>query len=140
MELYEYVQSLPENASQRYVQKLRDKSEQYPNIYTISARMKDPKRWTNVGVGDIYEYLVNTRGPYSAENMKYYRSLKAYDLAMEGHVREVLISGMASSMNCFFLKANVTPSQRTTAKPYDVWVLVQVDGSVSTAHCTCMAG
>ncbi|KAL3223637.1 hypothetical protein MRX96_027271 [Rhipicephalus microplus] len=47
---------------------------------------------------------------------------------------------MTSSMNCCFLKANVTPSQRTTAKPYDAWVFVQGDGSVSTAHCSCMAG
>ncbi|KAH7939223.1 hypothetical protein HPB52_008938 [Rhipicephalus sanguineus] len=72
--------------------------------------------------------------------MKCYRSLNAYGLAMEGHVRKVLISDMASSMECCFLKADVTPSQRTTAKPYEPWVLVKRDGTVSTAHCTCMAG
>ncbi|KAH7957805.1 hypothetical protein HPB52_022770 [Rhipicephalus sanguineus] len=73
--------------------------------------------------------------------MKCYRSLKAYGLAIEGHVRKVLISSdMASSMECCFLKADVTPSQRTTAKPYEPWVLVKRDGTVSTAHCTCMAG
>ncbi|KAL1481250.1 hypothetical protein MTO96_034571 [Rhipicephalus appendiculatus] len=47
---------------------------------------------------------------------------------------------MASSMECCFLKADVTPSQRTTAKPYESWVRVNPDGSISTAHCNCMAG
>ncbi|KAH7985552.1 hypothetical protein HPB49_026369 [Dermacentor silvarum] len=70
--------------------------------------------------------------------MRSYRSLKAYGLAMEGHVHKVLISDL--SMECCFLKAEVTPSQRTTAKPYETWALVCGDGSVHTAHCTCMAG
>ncbi|KAH7976203.1 hypothetical protein HPB52_009810 [Rhipicephalus sanguineus] len=141
MELSEYVRSLTENARQRYVEKLQVNGEQYPDPYTISGWINDPKRWPNVRFGDIYIYLVNTRGPYSAEAMKCYRSLKAYGLAMEGHVRKVLISSdMASSMECCFLKADVTPSQRTTAKPYEPWVLVKRDGTVSTAHCTCMAG
>ncbi|KAH7957301.1 hypothetical protein HPB52_017237 [Rhipicephalus sanguineus] len=47
---------------------------------------------------------------------------------------------MASSMECCFLKVNVTPSQRTTAKPYEPWVLVNRDGTISPAHCTCVAG
>ncbi|KAL3246162.1 hypothetical protein MRX96_057897 [Rhipicephalus microplus] len=55
-------------------------------------------------------------------------------------VREVFISGLASSMDCCFLKANVTPSQRTTAKLYEAWVLVHGDGSVRSANCTCMDG
>ncbi|KAH9379029.1 hypothetical protein HPB48_010117 [Haemaphysalis longicornis] len=59
---------------------------------------------------------------------------------MEGHVWEVLISDMDSSMEYCFLKAQVTPSQRTTAKPYEAWALVNRDGSVHTTHCTCMAG
>ncbi|KAH7954754.1 hypothetical protein HPB49_021511 [Dermacentor silvarum] len=70
--------------------------------------------------------------------MRSYRSLKAYGLAMEGHVHKVLISDL--SMECCFLKAEVTPSQRTTAKPYEAWALVCGDGSVHMAHCTCMAG
>lgn len=140
MELSEYVQSLPENVRQRYVEKLQVNGKQYPDPYTISAWINNLKRWPNVWFGDIYVYLVNKRGPYSAEAMKSYRSLKAYGLAMEGHVQEVLVSDVYSSMECCFFKAEVTPSQRTTAKPYEAWALVNGDGSVHTAHCPCMAG
>ncbi|KAL1466002.1 hypothetical protein MTO96_026950 [Rhipicephalus appendiculatus] len=122
------------------LKKLQVSGTQYPDPFTITAWINDPKRWPNVRFGDIYIYLVNTRGPYSAEAMKSYRSLKAYGLAMEGHLRKVLVSDMASSMECCFLKSDVTPSQRTTAKPYESWVLVNRDGSISTAHCICMAG
>lgn len=59
---------------------------------------------------------------------------------MEGHMREVLVSEIYSSIEYSSLKAQVTPSQRTTAKPYEAWALVNGDGSVHTAHCTCMAG
>lgn len=138
MELSEYVQSLPEIARQRYAEKLEVRGNQYPDPYTISVWKNDPKCWPNVRFGDIYVYLVHTPGPYSAEAMRSYRSLKAYGLAMEGHVHKVLISDL--SMECCFLKAEVTPSQRTTAKPYEAWALVCGDGSVHTAHCTCMAG
>lgn len=31
-------------------------------------------------------------------------------------------------------------SQRANEKPLDVWCIVAQDGSISTAHCTCMAG
>lgn len=140
MELSECVRSLPENARQQYVEKLQVNGTQYPDPYTISAWINDPKQWPNVRFGDIYIYVVNTRGPYSVEAMKSYRSLKAYGLAMEGHVRKVLISDMASSMECCFLEANVTASQRTMAKPYEPWVLVNRDCTVSPAHCTCVAG
>ncbi|KAI4455373.1 atp-dependent dna helicase [Holotrichia oblita] len=30
--------------------------------------------------------------------------------------------------------------QRPNIKPVDVWLIIQKDGSISTAHCTCMAG
>ncbi|KAH7979269.1 hypothetical protein HPB49_008912 [Dermacentor silvarum] len=85
MELSEYVQSLPEIARQRYAEKLEVRGNQYPDPYTISVWKNDPKRWPNARFGDIYVYLLHTPGPYSAEAMRSYRSLKAYGLAMEGH-------------------------------------------------------
>ncbi|KAH7949036.1 hypothetical protein HPB49_004241 [Dermacentor silvarum] len=48
--------------------------------------------------------------------------------------------------NCFILRhnyidgGNVNHSQRLGDGPLKVWVLCMADGSVLTAHCTCMAG
>ena len=38
------------------------------------------------------------------------------------------------------LKAFVNPSQKTPSKANQAWVMVKSDGTVVTAHCTCMAG
>jgi hypothetical protein len=40
----------------------------------------------------------------------------------------------------YYIIFQVKHSQRTTEKNLAVWVIFQEDGSVCTAHCTCMAG
>ncbi|KAH9379352.1 hypothetical protein HPB48_013209 [Haemaphysalis longicornis] len=98
----------------------------------------DPKMWPNVRFGDIYVYLVGEPGPFTTKTMENYRSSKPFCLVMEGHVRRVLIAPLGHRF-CV-LKAEVTPSQRTSNKPYDAWALVSEEGKVHAAHCTCMAG
>ena len=46
----------------------------------------------------------------------------------------------------FLLKCKVTPSQRLSSKPYDVWAIVVKDsndnlgGTIKNCYCTCTAG
>ncbi|ENN81039.1 hypothetical protein YQE_02558, partial [Dendroctonus ponderosae] len=59
---------------------------------------------------DIVSYLVLTHSYYTKEQMKCYKSFK------------------------------VKHSLRPKAKPLEVWCIITKDGTISTAHCTCMAG
>ena len=39
-----------------------------------------------------------------------------------------------------FLKAKVSPSQKSADQAYEACVIAKPDGQIAFAHCTCMAG
>ena len=98
----------------------------------------DVRRWPQVEFGDIYTYLIDTKGVFTKESLKAYKSLDAFNYFLSGHVRTIFYHECSSKVA--ILKAEVNPSQKSPDQPHKAWVIVsQKDGSVMTGHCTCMA-
>lgn len=74
-----------------------------------------------------------------------YKEGKAYCYFSNGFVGEIQINNKIYSKYCLF-KAKCLPSQRVSAKQYDVWLVVEKDigiipgGKIITGYCTCTAG
>ena len=67
--------------------------------------------------------------------------LEGKSLYLSGHVGSLLYHGISPNISYCFVKTTVVPQTRISEDPYDVWVAVHKEsGTVSTAHCTCLAG
>ena len=86
---------------------------------------------------DIYVYLINSKGKYTSENLKAYKSLSSWDLFKSGHVGKLEVHKPSTSLR--FMRTKVRASQKVSAS-YETWVLCHADGSVKSAHCMCKAG
>ena len=86
---------------------------------------------------DIYVYLINSKGLYTSENLKAYKSLASWDLFKSGHVGQLEVHSPSTSLR--FVRTKVRASQKVSTS-YDTWVLCHADGSVKSAHCMCKAG
>ncbi|KAK5648187.1 hypothetical protein RI129_003079 [Pyrocoelia pectoralis] len=69
--------------------------------------------------------------------MKAYKSLQAYKYFEAGFVQKVRCKRINDMV---VIVGKVKHSQRMSEKSLDTWVIVNEDGSIRTAHCTCMAG
>ena len=98
----------------------------------------DMTLWPPLKHGHIFCYFVQRPGVYTQQELMQWKSLEAYNYFESGHVREVKIWAISNS-NCV-LKGLVNPSQRSPDDPHHPWIAVKGDGSIITAHCTCMAG
>ena len=79
-----YKDTLPQSEKNQYRKKLSvlyGKSGQNEVDVTDPASkwIDDISLWPPVAYGDIYEYLVNTPGPFTREVLKAYKSLNAYN-------------------------------------------------------------
>ena len=138
----DYVASLDYTAKKRYLEKLKidgsHESLKDPYLISESQWTEDMRKWPEIHYGDLYSYLINTKGIYTKENLKAFRSLEAYNYFFNGYVRKVLFC-LCGDFGV--LKAKVNPSQRSAENCQEAWVAVFMnDSSIKTAHCTCMAG
>ena len=83
-----YKDTLPQSEKNRYRKKLsvlygksgqNEVSVTDPYEIPASKWIDDISLWPPVAYGDIYEYLVNTPGPFTREALKAYKSLDAYN-------------------------------------------------------------
>ena len=107
-----YVQSLDYEARKRYITKLNIDSESLSDPYNVSQDewIDDTRKWPSLEFGDIYTYLhlIETKGPYTKESLKAFKSLEAYNYYHSGYVRTVYIHETNSSSKYVTLKAKVT--------------------------------
>ena len=95
----------------------------------------DLKLWPIVEYSDIYNYLIDTKGLLLK---RVYKSLEAFNFF---HSRHVYYFEVSSSSAFAVLIAKVNPSQKSPSDPHEAWVVVnKQSGTVTTWHCTCMAG
>ncbi|XP_041376642.1 uncharacterized protein LOC121389093 [Gigantopelta aegis] len=86
---------------------------------------------------DIVNYLLFTPSAYTADDLKSYKGLDAYNQFVCGWVRERTAIGFEEQV---LVTAKVLHSQRLREKPLRPWVISHKDGVVKGTHCTCMAG
>ena len=137
-----YVCSLDYAAQKRYWEKLTFDGEVLPDPYTISEDhwVDDVPKWPNVEFGDLYVYLVDTKGLSTKDKLKAYKSLEAYNYFHNGYVRKVY-HYKCESRPLVLLKARVNPSQKSADDNHEAWAIVSKEsGSIKAAHCKCMAG
>ncbi|VEN59189.1 unnamed protein product [Callosobruchus maculatus] len=91
----------------------------------------------NVTAADVVSYLVLTHKYYTKEQMIAYKSLKPYKYFKAGCVGKI---GSKHIKDYVLLITKVQASIETQDAKLKVWVLVQADGEILTAHCTCMVG
>ena len=139
----DYQSSLDYEAKKRYKEKLVLESEELDDLYALSeeAWSDDVTKWPNVEFGDIYNYLIDSKGRYTKGLLKAYKSLVAYNYYTSGHVRTVYFFESSEQSKYAVLKAQVNPSQKMPTIPHEAWVVVhKEDGQVLTGHCNCKAG
>ena len=134
-----YIDSLSFSTRKRYLGKLKIGGQVLNDPYSMDEDCwcDDMTKWPELLFGDIYTYSINTKGLFMKENLKAYKSLEAYNYFYNGYVRTVLLH---HSGNLNVMKAKVNPSQKSPENSHEPWVIISSqDGSVVTAHCTCMA-
>ena len=139
----EYYNSLGYIAKKRYSEKLTVDGKEIQDPYEIPADswIDDITKWPKVEFGDLYTYLIETKGQFTKENLRAYKSLEAYNYFYNGYVRTEWYHAISSTV-CV-LKARVNPSQKSADKANEAWVMLsstEVTAAVKTGHCTCMAG
>lgn len=102
-----YVSTLDPPSKKRYLEKLKliDGVDPYIESDDFSTAFDDLPPITYM---DVINYLVFTPSPFSAEDMKAYKSLEAYNQVLEGWVRDVkalkhldmhVVKGKVSALN-----------------------------------------
>ena len=138
----DYVQRLPPAAKASYLAKLELlglSAQEDPYAACNADKFEDDmSSWPPLEYGHIFCYFVQRPGVYTQQELMQWKSLEAYNYFQSGHVREVKLWAIRRS-NCI-LKALVNPSQRSSDNAHHSWIAVKGDGSIITAHCTCMAG
>ena len=101
-------------------------------------------KWPSVYYHDIAKYLKQQGPDFISKLESEYKLGKAYRYFSCQFVREIYFYDI-DDQNCI-LSCKVTPSQRISNKPYDVWVIIKKDtndlpgGDILASYCTCVAG
>ncbi|KAG5869534.1 hypothetical protein JTB14_018666 [Gonioctena quinquepunctata] len=90
-----------------------------------------------VAYPDIFSYIVLTHSFYTHEQMKAYKTLDAHEYFSAGFVLKI----RTKIINDFHVMVGkVKHPIKASAKPLEVWCIITEDGSVSSGHCTSLAG
>ena len=139
----EYLLRLQGHAKKaRYVEKLhllglKECDGPYSDLKS-SKFVDDLTKWPAVEYGHIFGYFVTRPGLYTQEQLLSWKQLDAYNYLQSGYARTILVWVVSSSLR--LLKAFVNPSKRSADSTHHCWLAVKKDGTIVSAHCTCMAG
>ena len=137
---------------QEYKDKLVVDTDVIPDPLTLkSGWLKEDDeglcKWPSLCLYDIAEYLKKkTTNELVKHLLNEYKEGKAYRYYSCGWVKEISYHSISITSPFCLMKCKVTPSQRISSKPYDVWVVLEKDGdenaggTVKECYCTCTAG
>lgn len=143
----DYYRALDVAPRERYRQKLTFRGEELPDPLDTSLRQHafvtgstGSRRLPLVHVGDIYAYLVEGTCFYSREQFKSFKLSDGYNSFISGKVRQLRCFSAAVGDSAVVLVAADVEASQTVKKVHQPWTLVGKDGTIISAHCTCMAG
>ena len=103
-----YYESLDEESQLYYDRKLTTADgKKLPDPMSLKDWKNNVALLPDVSWPDIYNYLVNTPSEYTHESMKAYKSLKAYEFFVCGHVHDVFYHQIDKNNNFCFVKSKV---------------------------------
>ena len=88
---------------------------------------------------DIVVYLLHTTSFATLEEVKNYKSLQSFKYFTSGWVLYIEWKRYMEE-SIVLIMGKVRHSYAASKPPLQPWVLVQCNGTVLVAHCTCMAG
>ena len=88
---------------------------------------------------DIVVYLLHTTSFATLEEVKNYKSLQSFKYFTSGWVLDIEWKRYKEE-SIVLIMGKVRHSYAASKPPLQPWVLVQCNGTVLVAHCTCMAG
>ncbi|KAK1895789.1 Exonuclease [Dissostichus eleginoides] len=106
---------------------------------TVFCLLNSAKCLPQLTFPDIYIYLVHNPSPFTGESLKAFKSTDAYQYAVAGWVNDTKIWHVEKT-HLHVITSKVNHSQALNSNPTSPWIVVQEDGTVVMAHCTCMAG
>lgn len=98
------------------------------------------KNLPSVTTPDIFFYLVEGVCFYTREQFKNYRITDAYNAFVSGKVKRLVSFKAGKCGEGVVVIAATVEASQTLSKMYRPWCIVNDDGTVVSAHCTCMAG
>ncbi|CAN7989956.1 unnamed protein product [Ixodes pacificus] len=139
-----YFRKLEEPARNRYREKLTIAGEELPDPLDADVRKNvfstDARQWPRLEIGDIYVYLVEGICFYTREQFKSYKLEDGYNLFLSGKIRDACSFGATIENARIVLITGQVEASQTLGKYHQPWAVVKKEGTVLSAHCTCMAG
>ncbi|XP_077495023.1 uncharacterized protein LOC144106157 isoform X1 [Amblyomma americanum] len=140
----DYFKKLDTEAQVRYRAKLSFRGEELPDALDDDvvrfAFTSGPRNLPPVTVADIYLYLVEGVCFYTNEQFKSYKLEDAYNAFICGKVKQVKSFKAGAHGDGVVVIAATVEASQTLSKSYKAWCIVKEDGTIESAHCTCMAG
>ncbi|KAL8613335.1 hypothetical protein ACOMHN_052574 [Nucella lapillus] len=134
-----YVDKLIPAAKERYAEKTVAIDGIDPYEIPKNSWLASPDNLPDVTYISLVNYFVYGKSAYTQDDFKAYKSLSSYKLFVSGWVRDVQ-SYMPAQCKNTVIAAKVLHSQRLNEKPLSPWLISSDDGTILSAHCTCMAG
>ncbi|KAG0442882.1 hypothetical protein HPB47_015520 [Ixodes persulcatus] len=139
-----YFRELDELPKQRYRQKLTISGEEFPDpldsAVLAHAFSTDARHWPRVEIGDIYVYLVEGTCFYTREQFKSYKLEDGYNLFLSGKLRKLRAFEATIESTVVVLVTGEVEASQTLGRYHQPWAVTKKEGTVLSAHCTCMAG
>lgn len=140
----DYFKALSNEAKDRYRQKLTFRGGELPDpldddvvrfSFSSGSKILPP-----VSTTDIFIYLVEGVCFYTKEQFKNYRITDAYNSFLSGKVKQLASFKVCEHGESVVIIAATVEASQALSKTYRPWCIVNGDGNVVSAHCTCMAG
>ena len=132
--LCEYAEKLVGDVKKRYQEKI---SEIGVDPLLVPQSKFSPECLPPVESMDLLSYLVLDTSFYTNTQFKAFRSLQAYNQMVSGFICSV--QGYIVNKR-YVVRAKVRHSQRMNDPLVQLWIITNQEGTVISAHCTCMAG
>lgn len=133
--LSSYVKNLESHVRERYLKKI---SVVGVDPAAIPSEQFSSECLPPIEVSDLLSYLVLETSYYTNKQFKAFKSLEAYNQMVSGFVASVQGKEIAGKI---VVVAKVRHSQRMNDPLVNIWIIVEKDGTIISAHCLgCKAG
>ena len=103
-----YFQSLTRDDKNQYRSKLTlTDGKTLPDPNNLKDWKDDVSLLPDIGMADVYMYLIHTPSQFTHDSLKCYKSLDAYNSFLNGHVQDVYYHEIERNSDYAFIKSEV---------------------------------